>query len=158
MADEIFVDLRYQGVDVGQHLHFENILATRAYLHSPAPMPVGTVLVVDGGDHAEMTVRVTRVNEQVSGSERPSGMYVEPYELSADAQEHWNRWAGTEASEPSQESVTEAPSESESVTETVTESVTESEAASMTEAASESGSEPKGKKSKKKRKSRKKSK
>ncbi len=150
MADEIFVDLRYQGVDVGQHLHFENILATRAYLHSPAPMPVGTVLVVDGGDHAEMTVRVTRVNEQVSGSERPSGMYVEPYELSADAQEHWNRWAGTEASEPSQESVTEAPSESESVTEAASESVTE--------AASESGSEPKGKKSKKKRKSRKKSK
>ena len=93
MAQELFVDLHYQGIELGRRLQFESVVATGAYLHSPAPMPVGTVLTIDADDELELTVRVTRVSEQVAGTERPAGMFVEPYELSGPAQDRWNSWA-----------------------------------------------------------------
>ena len=78
MAENLFVDASYQGIDIGRGLIFEEVAALVACLHSPAPMPVGSVLVLDADKVAGITVRVTRVSEQVTGTERPAGMFVEP--------------------------------------------------------------------------------
>ncbi len=114
MAQELFVDLRYRGIELGRRLQFDSILASSGYLHAPAPMPVGTVLTIDTGDDLEMTIRVTRVSEQVAGTERPAGMFVEPIELSDRAQARWNDWAdgtedGIEAAPAPAEAAQDAP-------------------------------------------------
>ena len=93
MAQELFVDLRYRGIELGRRLQFDSVAASEAYLHAPAPMPVGTLLTIDADDELEVTIRVTRVSEQVAGADRPAGMFVEPFELSDRAQERWDAWA-----------------------------------------------------------------
>lgn len=90
------MDLRYRGIELGRRLQFDSIAATEAYVHAPAPMPVGTLLTIDTDDELEVTIRVTRVSEQVAGADRPAGMFVEPYELTDRAQDRWNAWASGE--------------------------------------------------------------
>lgn len=98
------MDVEYLGIDLGRGMAMDSVAASGAYLHSPAPMPVGTVLVLDPGINQELTVRVTRVSEQVSGAERPAGMFIQPHELSSGAQERWDQWAeGKTASAASDE-------------------------------------------------------
>jgi hypothetical protein len=106
MAEGLFVDVHYQGIELGRRLQFDDVVAAGAYLHSPAPMPVGTILVLDPEVDAELTVRVTRVSEQIAGSERPAGMFVAPHELSDRAQARWDQWAdGKAAAAPPAEAV-----------------------------------------------------
>lgn len=101
MAEGLFVDVHYQGIPLGTRLQFDDVAAASAYLHSPAPMPVGTILILDPEVDAELTVRVTRVSEQIAGSERPAGMFVAPHELSFRAQTRWDQWAqGKAAASP----------------------------------------------------------
>jgi hypothetical protein len=93
MAQELFVDLRYRGIELGRRLQFDCVAASEAYLHAPAPMPVGTLLTIGADDELEVTIRVTRVSEQVAGADRPAGMFVEPFELTDQAQDRWDAWA-----------------------------------------------------------------
>ena len=114
MAQELFVDLRYRGIELGRRLQFDSVAASEAYLHVPAPMPVGTLLTIDADDKLEVTIRVTRVSEQVAGADRPAGMFVEPFELTDQAKDRWDAWARGEgapaaAAEEPMESTQEAP-------------------------------------------------
>jgi hypothetical protein len=90
MAEELFVDVQYRGLEFGRRVRIEDFAAPQAYLHHPLPMPVGTELLVDVGDGLEIPVQVARVNEQVSGNDKPPGMFVSPGSLDARAQRWWD--------------------------------------------------------------------
>ena len=89
MAESLFVNVRYRGLDLGQRLCIEDFAAGQAYLHHAAPMPVGSELVLEVAEDLEVPVRVSRVSEQVAGIEKPPGMFVVPGELSGAAQDWW---------------------------------------------------------------------
>lgn len=90
MAEELFVDVQYRGLEFGRRVRIEDFAAPQAYLHHPLPMPVGSELLVNAGDGLEIPVRVARVNEQVSGNDKPPGMFVSPGNLDAVAQRWWD--------------------------------------------------------------------
>lgn len=112
MAEELFVDVQYRGLELGRRVRIEDFAEPQAYLHHPLPMPVGTELLVDVGDGLEIPVRVARVNEQVSGNDKPAGMFVSPGAFDARAQRWWDeRVANSEGPVPILKSVEEpAPS------------------------------------------------
>ncbi len=97
MAEELFVDVRYRGLECGSKLRIEDFAASQAYLHHPLPMPVGSPLLVDTGEGLEIPVTVSRVCEQVAGNDKPAGMFVRPQALTDLAQSWWDeRVARTE--------------------------------------------------------------
>jgi hypothetical protein len=144
MADELFVDVRYRGIELGRRLQIDEVIASQAYLHSPAPMPVGTLLTIDADDDLELTIRVTRVSEQVAGNERPAGMFVEPFELTESAQDRWNAWAGVQGSASDA-----APAEAQTA---ALAEAAEAPASEVAATSSESEAKPKAKKKRSRRK------
>lgn len=163
MAEGLFVDVEYRGIELGRRLEMHNVAASGGYLHTLAPMPVGTVLVLEPEVNEELTVRVTRVSEQVSGVETPAGMFIEPHELSSAAQQRWDHWVtGTALStEPGEDDLAGDPrepeanaeaavtAEAESKSETKSESKSKAESKSKPEATSKSDEKPKAKNKKK---------
>jgi hypothetical protein len=159
MPEDLFVDVRYQGLELGRRLRIEEFGAATAYLHHPAPMPVGAKLLIEADESLEVSVQVTRVNEQVAGSERPAGMFVEPHGLSGKAEDWWAaRVAGSSTDAPEVDGGTTQPMEAVPVHQEA-----EPEQAAVVEAAPEAPKdeakpEAKPAKAKKKRSRRKKSK
>ena len=114
MADDIYIDLLYRGLKLGEALQIGEFRAAEAYLHYVAPMPVGSELGLRSSSGVEIGVRVTRVFEKVSGSDKIPGMMVEPSNLHGDA---LNWWDERVADAPEPEIVAEAPAEAEAETE-----------------------------------------
>ncbi len=88
MSEDVYVDLRYQGLPLGTRLCMQDFSESEAYLQCPQPMPVGSALVV-AVEELEIEVLVRRVTEQVAGAERPPGMFVKPGTLEGAAQKWW---------------------------------------------------------------------
>jgi hypothetical protein len=75
---DVFVDLRYRGLPLANRVRLTELADRELYLEVPAPMPVGTVVAIDGDERAAVggDARVLEVFEQTAGSERPPGMRV----------------------------------------------------------------------------------
>ncbi len=89
MSEDVYVDLQYQGIDLGNRLALQDFTASNAYLQCPQPMPVGTHLVLLAGEALEIPVRVVRVIEQITGIERPAGMGISAEGLEGAALLWW---------------------------------------------------------------------
>ncbi len=88
MSEDVYVDLSYLGLSLGNRLCMQDFTESEAYLQCPEPMPVGSTLIVGTGE-LEIEVLVGRVGEQVAGATRPPGMFVKPGTLDAAAQKWW---------------------------------------------------------------------
>jgi hypothetical protein len=75
---DVFVDLRYRGLPLANRVRLTELAVRELYLEVPAPMPVGTVIAIDGDEPTAVggDARVLEVFEQTAGSERPPGMRV----------------------------------------------------------------------------------
>lgn len=78
---EAYVDLLYRGLPLGNRARISQFDAQHAYVELPAPMPVGTAIVLQveaGGAPlaAPIAAQVVEIVEQTAGSERPPGMKV----------------------------------------------------------------------------------
>jgi hypothetical protein len=87
---ESFVDVTYQGLELGRRVKLTEVAPDAGYLEVAAPMPVGTTLAlaIEGGLAITAVVRV--VHEQVGGSDRAPGMQIKPV-LEGEAATRW--WA-----------------------------------------------------------------
>ena len=88
MSEDVYVDLSYLGLSLGNRLCMQDFTESEAYLQCPEPMPVGTTLIVGTGE-LEIEVLVRQVGEQVAGATRPPGMFVKPGTLGTAAQKWW---------------------------------------------------------------------
>ncbi len=89
MPEEVYVDVRYKSIDIGNRLAVTSVSKNSAFLQSPQPMPVGTSLLLLAGETLEIPVRVSGVSEQVAGLETSPGMTVAPDELAGPALLWW---------------------------------------------------------------------
>ncbi|MBK7539190.1 MAG: hypothetical protein IPI49_28250 [Myxococcales bacterium] len=105
MAD-VFVDLLYRGLPLGNRVRLARVEARSGYLEVPTPMPVGTRLSIASGDLV-VGAKVIEVVEQTAGSDRPPGMLVRPH-LEGEAQRSW--WAKAAGSSADAELPVSAPS------------------------------------------------
>lgn len=110
MAEDIYIDLHYRGLKLGEALQIQEFGVAEAYLHCVAPMPVGSELGLRSNSGVEIGVRVTRVFEKVSGSDQIPGMMVAPKNLHGDA---LNWWDERVADAPEPESVAESAPEAD---------------------------------------------
>jgi hypothetical protein len=94
---EAFVDVMWRGLEVGKRVKLHAIHAADAYIDHSTPMPVGTVLSLKTDDGLEIAATVTRVHEQVGGSNEVPGMQVKP-DLAGAAATWWK--ARAEAAPP----------------------------------------------------------
>jgi len=76
MADEMFVNVTYRGLVMGERLRLRPIDAASAHVEHSAPMPVGTELVVVSDGEVRTVVRVAQVHEQHEAATEPRGMRV----------------------------------------------------------------------------------
>jgi hypothetical protein len=113
MAEDLFVDVRYRGLELARRSRIEDFAAASAYLHHPTPMPVGSSLLLQAEDSLEIPVRVTRVSEQVAGTERPPGMFIEPEDLSGKGEDWWKARVAGESTESPAAVVEEPPRDTE---------------------------------------------
>ncbi|MCP4443952.1 MAG: hypothetical protein GY811_01220 [Myxococcales bacterium] len=89
MPEDVYVNVQYQGIELGNQLCMQEFTDSEAYLQCPQPMPVGSDVVVCVGGSLEIPVRVARVSEQVAGVEKPPGMLVKALELDEPARKWW---------------------------------------------------------------------
>jgi hypothetical protein len=75
---EAFVDVTWRGLEVGKRVKLHAIHPGDAYIDHATPMPVGTVLAIRTDEGLEIAATVTRVHEQVGGSNEVPGMTVAP--------------------------------------------------------------------------------
>lgn len=87
---ESFVDLTYRGLSLGRRVKLTQVRPTTGYLEMPAPMPVGTTIVIATDEGVSFDAIVTSIHEQVGGSDTAPGMLVTPA-LGDDARESWWR-------------------------------------------------------------------
>jgi hypothetical protein len=85
---EAFVDVTWRGLEVGKRVKLHAIHPGDAYIDHATPMPVGTVLAIRTDEGLEIAATVTRVHEQVGGSNEVPGMQVKPT-LAGAAAEWW---------------------------------------------------------------------
>jgi hypothetical protein len=85
---EAFVDVTWRGLEVGKRVKLHAIHPGDAYIDHATPMPVGTVLAIRTDEGLEIAATVTRVHEQVGGSNEVPGMQVKPA-LAGAAAEWW---------------------------------------------------------------------
>jgi hypothetical protein len=154
MPEDVYVDLQYQGIELGTQLCMQEFTKAEAYVQCPQPMPVGSPVVLCIGEDLKIPVQVARVSEQVAGAERPAGMFVGATGLDGAAQAWWlGNIRESEAQEPAvvAEKVVASPEDSEGPDTEVMDVVTPEEiAAKATSEATpppeETKSAPKGKK------------
>jgi hypothetical protein len=89
MAEELFVDVTYRGLELGRGLKLAEIGPSTAFLHHATPMPVGAVLELHDEDGTTIPVRVSRIWEQTANAERDPGMRVVVEALSGPAKDWW---------------------------------------------------------------------
>ena len=75
---ESFVDLTYRGLALGRRIKLTQVRPTTGYLELPMPMPVGTQIAISTDEGITLEATVTKIHEQVGGSERVPGMTVKP--------------------------------------------------------------------------------
>lgn len=85
---EAFVDVTWRGLEVGKRVKLHAIHAGDAYIDHSTPMPVGTVLSLKTDEGIEIAATVTRVHEQVGGTNEVPGMQVKP-DLAGAAAAWW---------------------------------------------------------------------
>lgn len=85
---ESFVDLTYRGIGLGRRIKLTQVRPSTGYLEMPTPMPVGTELVIATDEGVLLPAVVTRIHEQIGGSDRVPGMTVRP-ELADAARTEW---------------------------------------------------------------------
>lgn len=120
MVEDIYIDLHYSGLSLGEGLQILEFSESEAYLHHPSPMPVGSELVMRSKSGLDFALHVARVHEKVTGSERVPGMVVNPVNLQGETLEWWDeRVANTP------EPVSESPAESSDLPEAESEAVAE---------------------------------
>ena len=74
-----FVDVTYQGLDLGRRLKLRDLRPEAGYLEIPLPMPVGTQIELTTDEGLTIAAHVTAVHEQVAGSEVAPGMRIKPH-------------------------------------------------------------------------------
>jgi hypothetical protein len=94
---ETFVDLTYRGLSLGRRIKLSQIRPTTGYLEHPTPMPVGTMVSVATDDAVVLDAIVTKVHEQVAGSDTAPGMLIRPT-FANDQIEAW--WKSRATAEP----------------------------------------------------------
>lgn len=87
---ESFVDLTYRGLSLGRRVKLSHVRPSTGYLETPAPMPVGTAILISTDEGHAIEARVTAIHEQTGGSDKPPGMTVAP-DLAGEALESWWR-------------------------------------------------------------------
>ncbi len=87
---ESFVDLTYRGLSLGRRVKLTQVRPSTGYLETPAPMPVGTSILIATDEGVQVEATVTSIHEQVGGSDNPPGMTVAP-KLAGEATESWWR-------------------------------------------------------------------
>lgn len=87
---ESFVDLTYRGLSLGRRIKLSQVRPSTGYLETPAPMPVGTAILIATDDGVTLEATVTSVHEQTGGSDKPPGMTVKP-KLAGEVTESWWR-------------------------------------------------------------------
>lgn len=85
---ESFVDLTYRGLALGRRIKLTQVRPTTAYLELPMPMPVGTQIAIATDEGVTLEATVSRIYEQVGGSDRVPGMIVKP-QLGSEAANAW---------------------------------------------------------------------
>jgi hypothetical protein len=104
---ESFVDLGYRGLTLGRRVKLSQVRPSSGYLETPAPMPVGTAIVIATDEGLAITAKVLAIHEQTGGSDKSPGMTVAP-ELAGEAMESWWRARVSYPDEP-RPSTTELP-------------------------------------------------
>lgn len=85
---ESFVDLGYRGLTLGRRVKLSQVRPSSGYLETPAPMPVGTAIVIATDEGHAIEAKVLSIHEQTGGSDKAPGMTVAP-ELAGEAIEAW---------------------------------------------------------------------
>ncbi|MBA3459841.1 MAG: hypothetical protein H0T46_07760 [Deltaproteobacteria bacterium] len=104
---ESFVDLGYRGLTLGRRVKLSQVRPSSGYLETPAPMPVGTAIVIATDEGHSIKAKVLAIHEQTGGSDKAPGMTVAP-ELAGEAIESWWRARVSYPDEP-RPSTTELP-------------------------------------------------
>ena len=87
---ESFVDLTYRGLSLGRRVKLSQVRPSTGYLETPAPMPVGTPILIATDEGVTLEATVTAIHEQTAGSDKAPGMTVAP-KLAGEAPESWWR-------------------------------------------------------------------
>ena len=87
---ESFVDLTYRGLSLGRRVKLSHVRPSTGYLETPAPMPVGTSILIATDEGVSIEAKVTAIHEQTGGSDKPPGMTIAP-SLADEALESWWR-------------------------------------------------------------------
>ncbi len=90
MAENVFVELQYRGLDLGSNLRMEEFFEEQAFLHCASPMPVGTEVTIQSDDIVIVAL-VAHVNEAVAGQEVKVGMVVSPVDLEGTGLDWWKQ-------------------------------------------------------------------
>ena len=104
---ESFVDLGYRGLTLGRRVKLSQVRPSSGYLETPAPMPVGTAIVIATDEGHSINAKVLAIHEQTGGSDKAPGMTVAP-ELAGETIEAWWRARVSYPDEP-RPSTTELP-------------------------------------------------
>ena len=130
MGAERFVNVSYQGIDVGQSLKLIEFGPHTAYLELVTPMPVGTALRLETDAGLAFDAQVVRVQEQVAGAEHQPGMRIRVGDVDEAVAAWWQPLVDTtdpvlpEPAEVSEAAVAPAPAaEAEAVPDAVPEAV-----------------------------------
>lgn len=87
---ESFVDITYRGLSLGRRVKLSHVRPSTGYLETPAPMPVGTPILIATDEGHSIEAKVTAIHEQTGGSDKPPGMTIAP-SLAGEALESWWR-------------------------------------------------------------------
>lgn len=87
-AEASFVDLSYRGLALARRVKLTQVRPSSGYVEMPAPMPVGTSIVIATDEGVSIDAVVAEIHEQVGGATRTPGMLVQPA-LSGAAAEWW---------------------------------------------------------------------
>ncbi len=112
MGVEQFVNVSYQGIDVGQSLKLVEFGPHTAYLELVTPMPVGTALRIETDAGLAFDAQVVRVQEQVAGAEHSPGMRIRVGEVDETVAAWWAPLvdsADPELPEPAEATTAAAP-------------------------------------------------
>lgn len=85
---ESFVDLTYRGLSLGRRVKLTQVRPSTGYVETPAPMPVGTAILIATDEGVMLDAMVMAIHEQVGGSDRVPGMVVAPA-LADEARQAW---------------------------------------------------------------------
>lgn len=89
MAQDVFVDVAYRGLEVGRRLKLRDVGPRTGYVEVGTPMPVGAPLTIESDRGHSITAVVIRVHEQVAGADMPPGMRVRIDPIEGEAASWW---------------------------------------------------------------------